>query len=337
MQSGRLGVGRLAAPAIGVNSREEAAPRMLRFAMNRIFWFIPTILAMAAFTFLIMQATPGSPFDVSDKQRPEDIQRLEALYGLDKPVYEQFVRYIWNAAHLDFGISYHARPQTVNEIIGRTFPISLHLGAMATLFAVVVGMTLGVLAAVNQNGWLDYTSVTMAVLFYSMPSFVMGFLLILLFVVWLPNIGIDLGFHVGGWDRPIDWILPTIALGAAPLATLARYTRSSMIEVIRSDFVRTARAKGLTEQGVVSKHVLKNALIPVVTLIGPIFAAVGTGSFFVEQVFNIPGMGKFFVTSMQVKDQTMILAVVLLYGVFLAAMNLLVDLLYGVIDPRIRY
>ena len=310
---------------------------MLRFTLNRIFWFVPTLLAMALVTFFIMQATPGSPFDVSDKQRPEDIARLEALYGLDKPLPEQFARYVWNAVHLDFGISYYARPQTVYEIIGRTFPISLHLGVMAIVFAVVVGMTLGVLAAINQNGVVDYISVTLAVLFYSMPSFVMGFLLILLFVVWLPDIGVDLGFNVGGWDRPLDWVLPTIALGAAPLATLARYTRSSMIEVIRSDFVRTARAKGLTEQGVVTKHVLKNALIPVVTLIGPIFAAVGTGSFFVEQVFNIPGMGKFFVTSMQVKDQTMILAVVLLYGVFLAAMNLAVDLLYGVIDPRIRY
>jgi len=310
---------------------------MLRFAVNRLFWFVPTLLAMAAVTFLIMHATPGSPFDVSDKQRPEDIQRLEALYGLDKPLPEQFVLYVWNALHLDFGISYHARPQTVSEIISRTFPVSLHLGAMATLFAVLVGMTLGILAAINQNGAIDYLSVTLAILFYSMPSFVMGFLLILLFAVWLPDIGFNLGFRVGGWERPLDWVLPTIALGAAPLATLARYTRSSMIEVVRSDFVRTARAKGLTEQGVVTKHVLKNALIPVVTLIGPIFAAVGTGSFFVEQVFNIPGMGKFFVTSMQVKDQTMILAVVLLYGVFLAAMNLLVDLIYGVIDPRIRY
>jgi ABC-type dipeptide/oligopeptide/nickel transport system permease component len=316
---------------------EEARSPMLRFAVNRVFWFIPTLLAMTLVTFLIMHATPGSPFQLSDKQRPEDIARLEALYGLDKPLPEQFATYVWNALHLDFGMSYHARPQTVNDIIGRTFPISLHLGAMATLFAVVVGMTLGVLAAIHQNGWLDYLSVTLAILFYSMPSFVMGFLLILLFAVWLPDMGVDLGFRIGGWERPLDWVLPTIALGAAPLATLARYTRSSMVEVIRSDFVRTARAKGLTEQGVVSKHVLKNALIPVVTLIGPIFAAVGTGSFFVEQVFNIPGMGKFFVTSMQVKDQTMILAVVLLYGVFLAAMNLLVDLLYGVIDPRIRY
>jgi ABC-type dipeptide/oligopeptide/nickel transport system permease component len=310
---------------------------MLRYSLSRVIWFVPTLLAMALVTFLIMHATPGSPFDVSDKQSVESIRQLESLYGLDKPLPEQFGIYVWNALHLDFGVSYHARPQTVNEIISRTFPISLHLGAMATIFAVVIGMTLGVLAAVNQNGPVDYASVTMAVLFYSMPSFVMGFLLILLFAVWLPDIGIDLGFRIGGWERPMDWILPTIALGAAPLATLARYTRSSMIEVIRSDFVRTARAKGLTEQGVVSKHVLKNALIPVVTLIGPIFAAVGTGSFFVEQVFNIPGMGKFFVTSMQVKDQTMILAVVLIYGVFLAAMNLAVDLVYGIIDPRIRY
>ncbi len=310
---------------------------MLRFALNRIFWLIPTLLAMAAITFGIMHATPGSPFNVSDKQRPEDIARLEALYGLDKPLPEQFVRYVWNALHFDFGISYSARPQTVNDIIGRTFPISLHLGIMALVFAIVIGMLLGVLAAVNQNGWIDYFSVTLAILFYSMPSFVMGFLLILIFAVYLPDLGLNLGFRVGGWERPQDWILPTIALGAAPLATLARYTRSSMIEVIRSDFVRTARAKGLTDQGVVSKHVLKNALIPVVTLIGPIFAAVGTGSFFVEEVFNIPGMGKFFVTSMQTKDQTMILAVVLIYGVFLAVMNLLVDLIYGLIDPRIRY
>lgn len=310
---------------------------MLRFALNRIFWLVPTLLAMAAITFGIMHATPGSPFNVSDKQRPEDIARLEALYGLDKPLPEQFVLYVWNALHFDFGISYSARPQTVNDIIGRTFPISLHLGIMALVFAIGVGMLLGVLAAVNQNGWIDYFSVTLAILFYSMPSFVMGFLLILIFAVYLPDLGLNLGFRVGGWERPQDWILPTVALAAAPLATLARYTRSSMIEVIRSDFVRTARAKGLTDQGVVSKHVLKNALIPVVTLIGPIFAAVGTGSFFVEEVFNIPGMGKFFVTSMQTKDQTMILAVVLIYGIFLAVMNLLVDLIYGLIDPRIRY
>jgi len=310
---------------------------MFRYAMNRLFWFVPTLLAMAAITFILMRLTPGSPFDVSDKVSPEQIKRLEQLYGLDKPLPEQFGRYVWNSLHGDFGVSYHYRPQTVREIIGRGFPVSLKLGALATGFALVVGLSLGILGAINQNGPLDYISVTLAILFYSMPSFVLGFLLILLFVVYLPRAGIDLGFNVGGISQPIDWVLPMIALGAAPLATIARYTRSSMIEVIRSDFVRTARAKGVSENGIIFKHVLKNALIPVVTLIGPIFAAVGTGSFFVEQVFNVPGIGQYFVTSMQVKDQTMILGVVLLYGVFLAIMNLLVDITYGIIDPRIRY
>jgi oligopeptide transport system permease protein len=237
----------------------------------------------------------------------------------------------------NFGESYSYRPQQVSDIIARTMPTSLWLGTMATMFAVTFGMTLGVLAAVNQNGIIDYITVTISILFYSMPNFVMGFVLILLFAIWLPDHGIDLGFRPSGWDTPKDWILPTIALGAAPLATIARYTRSSMIDVIRSDYVRTARAKGLAQQKVVVKHVLKNALIPVVTLIGPIFAIVATGSFFVEKIFNVPGMGKFYVESMQTKDQTMILAVVLIFGVFLAVMNILVDIVYALIDPRIRY
>jgi ABC-type dipeptide/oligopeptide/nickel transport system permease component len=312
---------------------------MLRFTLNRLFWFVPTILAIIALTFVILKLTPGTGvIPAGSQQISEDmIRRLEAQFGLDKPLYEQFGSSVGNAAHGDFGVSFAYRPQTVSSIINRTFPISLRLGAYATIFAVVVGMTLGVLAAVNQNGWLDYLSVTAAVLFYSLPNFVLGFVLILLLVVWMPGWGVDLGFNIGGLETWKDWILPTIALGAAPLATIARYTRSSVVEVIRSDYVRTARAKGLSEQGIVVRHVLKNALIPVVTLIGPIFAAVGTGSFFVEKVFNIPGMGPFFVDSMTAKDQPMILAVVLIYGIFLAAMNLLVDLFYGLIDPRIRY
>jgi len=322
----------------GVTSTPGKTP-MLRYSIGRILWFIPTLLAMTAVTFGIMELTPGSPFDVANANgiTPEAVANLEKLYGLDKPVYTRFVLYVWNSLHADFGISYTLRPQTVSEIIGRTFGVSLWLGTMALIFATVIGMLLGIIAAVNQNRWQDYTAISLSILFYSMPSFVMGYLLILLFIVYLPRAGIDLGFKVGGWESPRDWILPTIALGAAPLATLARYTRSSMIDVIRSDYVRTARAKGLAERKVVLKHVLKNALIPVVTLIGPIFAAIGTGSFFVEQVFNVPGMGRFFVTSMQTSDQTMILAVTLIYGVFIAAMNLVVDLIYGLIDPRIRY
>jgi len=312
---------------------------MLRYAMNRIFWFIPTMISIIILTFIILRMTPGTGVIPAGAQQitADSIARLERQYGLDKPLPQQMGIYIWNAARGDFGESFAYRPQSVSSILSRTFPISLKLGAFATLFAVVIGMTLGILAAVNQNGMLDYISVTLAILFYSLPNFVMGFLLILFFVVWLPDRGVSLGFNIGGVEKPIDWVLPVVALGAAPLATIARFTRSSVIESIRSDYVRTARAKGLRERFVIMKHVMKNALIPVITLIGPIFAAVGTGSFFVEKVFNVPGMGPYFVESMVAKDQPMILAVVLIYGLFLAFMNLVVDLLYGIIDPRIRY
>ncbi|HLT21526.1 MAG TPA: ABC transporter permease [Thermomicrobiales bacterium] len=311
---------------------------MLSFVIRRVLWFIPTILMVSIVTFLLIHATPGSPFqpEGANNLRPEDIERIEKQYGLDKPLPVQYANYIWKAMQGDFGESYQRRSQQVGDIISRTFPTSFHLGVMALTFAAVGGVILGVLAAVNQNGPMDYFSVTLAVLFYSVPNFVLAILLILAFVFWIPGwTGLDF-FNVGGWESPRDWILPTIALGAGPLAIIARYTRSSMIDVIRSDYVRTARAKGLAERKVIVKHVLKNALIPVVTLLGPLLAALATGSFFVEQVFAIPGMGKFFIESMRAKDQPMILAVVLLYGVFLAIMNLLVDLAYGAIDPRIR-
>jgi len=311
---------------------------VIRYIGIRLLWFFPTILSIAAVVFLIMHATPGSPFqpEGANNLRPEQIAIIEREYGLDKPLPIQFTNYVWRAARGDFGESFTRRPQKVGTIIKRTFPVSFHLGVMALTFAAVGGLTLGVLAAVNQNGITDYFSVTLAVLFFSVPNFVLGILLILLFVFWIPGwTGISL-FSLGGWDSPRDWVLPTIALGAGPLAIIARYTRSSMIDVIRSDYVRTARAKGLAEQKVILKHVLKNALIPVVTLLGPLLAALATGSFFVEQVFAVPGMGKFFVQSMQAKDQPMILGVVLVYGVFLSIMNLVVDIVYGVIDPRIR-
>lgn len=310
---------------------------MIRYITIRILWLFPTIITIAAVVFVIMHATPGSPFGGAvANMRPEDIARMEKHYGYDKPLPVQFGKYVWQAAQGDFGESYSRRPQKVGTIIRRTFPVSFHLGVMGLVFATVGGLTLGVLAAVNQNGLTDYFSVTLAVLFFSVPNFVLGFLLLLLFVFWIPGwTGLEF-FNIGGWESPRDWILPTIALGAGPLAIIARYTRSSMIDVIRSDYVRTARAKGLAEQKVILKHVLKNALIPVVTLLGPLLAALATGSFFVEQIFAIPGMGKFFVTSMQAKDQPMILGVVLIYGVFLAIMNLFVDVIYGIIDPRIR-
>lgn len=309
---------------------------MLQYALNRLFWIVPTILAMSLIIFVVSRNTPGSPLDPAAEGRnslsDEQMANLRAKYGLDQPLWVQYRTFLWNAVHLDFGSSYIYKTRTVREIIGETFPTSLQLGLMAMATALALGLTLGILAAVKQNGPADYFSVAVAVIGTSIPNFVAAIFLVLLFSLklgWLPTIG---------WEfrQPKTLILPTVVLALGPLAILARYTRSSMIDVIRSDYVRTARAKGLTERGTILVHVLKNALIPVITLIGPLFAAVGTGSFVIEQIFAIPGMGKFFVTSMSGRDYPMIMAVILLYGIFLAFMNLVVDLLYGILDPRIR-
>jgi ABC-type dipeptide/oligopeptide/nickel transport system permease component len=308
---------------------------VLRYAVARLLWLVPTLLAMALVTFLVMHATPGSPLDPvaegANPLSPESQKNLAEAYGLDKPLWEQFVIFVARAAQGDFGQSFIYKTRTVGEIMRETFPVSLLLGSMAFVLAVSGGITLGILAAVYQNRSWDYVSVTLATLGVSVPNFVLAVFLIVLFSLLIPL------FPTGGWGSPRDWVLPTITLALAPLGIIARFTRSSMIEAIRSDYVRTARAKGLAERPVVVKHVLKNALIPVVTLLGPMFAAIGTGSFFVESIFRIPGMGRFFVLSMTGRDYPMIMAVILLYGAFLAMMNLVVDLVYGTLDPRIRY
>jgi len=308
---------------------------LTRYILYRLLWLVPTLLAMAVITFLVMHATPGSPLDPvaegANPLSPEAQKNLAEAYGLDKPLWHQFGIFIGKALRGDFGQSFIYKTRTVTEIMRETFPISLFLGSMALALAVVGGITLGVLAAVYQNRSWDYVSVSVATLGVSVPNFVLAVFFIILFSFVIPL------FPTGGWGTPSQWVLPTITLALAPMGIIARFTRSSMIEVIRSDYVRTARAKGLAERPVILRHVLKNALIPVVTLLGPMFAAVGTGSFFVESIFRVPGMGRFFVLSMTGRDYPMIMAVVLIYGAFLAVMNLVVDLLYGALDPRIRY
>ena len=290
---------------------------------------------MALVTFLVMHATPGSPLDPeaegANPLSPEAQKNLREAYGLDKPLYQQFGIFVFKAVQGDFGKSFVYKTRTVTEILKETFPISLLLGAMALAIALVLGLVLGILAAVYQNGSWDYVSVTIATFGVAVPNFVLAVFFIILFSFVIPL------FPTGGWDSPRNWVLPTITLALGPMGIIARFTRAAMLEVIRSDYTRTARAKGLAERPVVFKHALKNALIPVVTLLGPLFAAVGTGSFFVESIFRVPGMGRFFVQSMTGRDYPMIMAVVLTYGAFLAVMNLVVDLLYGVFDPRIRY
>jgi ABC-type dipeptide/oligopeptide/nickel transport system permease component len=290
---------------------------------------------MALVTFLVMHATPGSPLDpVAEGANPlplEAQKNLAAAYGLDKPLHEQFLIFLGKAVRGDFGNSFVYKTRTVAEIVRATFPVSLFLGSLAFGVAVVGGMTLGILAAVHQNRAWDYVSVSLATFGVAVPNFVLAVFAIILFSFVVPL------FPTGGWDSPRNWVLPTLALALGPMGIVARYTRASMLEVIRADYTRTARAKGLAEQPIIFKHALKNALIPVVTVLGPLFAAIGTGSFFVEAIFRVPGMGRFFVESMTGRDYPMIMAVVLTYGVFLALMNLAVDLIYGTLDPRIRY
>jgi ABC-type dipeptide/oligopeptide/nickel transport system permease component len=290
---------------------------------------------MALVTFLVMHATPGSPLDPvaegANPLPPEAQQNLAKAYGLDKPLYQQFLIFVGKAVRGDFGQSFVYKTRTVAEILRETFPVSLLLGTMALVVAVVGGLILGILAAVYQNRGWDYVSVTVATFGVAVPNFVLAVFAIILFSFVIPL------FPTGGWDSPRTWVLPTLTLALAPLGIIARYTRASMLEVIRSDYTLTARAKGLAETPVIFKHALKIAFIPVVTLLGPLFAAIGTGSFFVEAIFRVPGMGRFFVLSMTGRDYPMIMAVVLTYGAFLAVMNLVVDLVYGALDPRIRY
>jgi ABC-type dipeptide/oligopeptide/nickel transport system permease component len=314
-------------------THEKRHERMVPYIIRRLLWMVPTLLAMALITFTIMHLTPGSPLDpVADNANPlspEAQRNMAKQYGLDKPVWQQFVIFLAKAVRGDFGSSYVYKNRAVHEIIRQAFPVSLHLGGMALAVALVWGLTLGISAAMYRiPGRLPVLPTAM--LAVASPNFVVAVFLFLLSLVLqlVPT---------GGWDAPSHWLLPTLTLALGPMAMIARFTRSTMIDVIRADFVRTARAKGLHERRVILVHVVKNAMIPVLTIVGPLFAGIGTGSFFVETIFRVPGLGRFFVESMTGRDYPMIMAVVLLYGVFLALMNLLVDLLYGVLDPRIRY
>ena len=305
---------------------------MTRYVLRRILLLVPVWLAVYTSVFLLFQITPGGPWDREKPVPRETIEALNRKYGLDKPVAQQYVDYLVGVVtRFDFGPSYKRVSRTVTDIIQDFFPVSVKLGLLAMLFAVAAGVPLGVAAALRHNSAADFGAMFLAVVGISVPSFVVGPILI-----WIFALGLGL-VPTGGLDEPRHWILPAITLGLPPLALIARFTRSAMLEVLRADYVRTARAKGLAERVVVARHALRNALIPVVTVIGVLMAEVMVGSFYVETVFVIPGIGRYFVTSVTDRDYPVLMGVTLLLASLIAVANLVVDLLYAYLDPRIRY
>jgi len=306
---------------------------LLGYTIRRLLGAIPTLLILIGLAFFLIRAAPGGPFDRERQLLPEIEANLRAAYHLDEPLYQQFGRYVWDLLHFDFGPSFQYRDYTVTELITAGFPVSLTLGACAILVAVLFGVTAGSIAALRQNSAVDHGVMAVSMTGISIPNFVMAPLLVLVFAIylrWLPAGGFGAG-------SIRNLVLPVTALALPQIAYLARLTRGSMIEVLRSNFVRTARAQGLPTWQVVVKHALKPALLPVVSYLGPATAAVITGSVVVEQIFSIPGLGRYFVAGALNRDYTLVMGVVVFYGVLVIVFNFLVDVAYGWLDPKVRY
>lgn len=304
---------------------------MQRYILRRLLWMIPVLLFISLVTFTLMHSVPGGPWDKEKKLAPQVVENLNRKYGLDKEPWEQYLNFVLNALRGDLGVSFSFQDRPVTSVIQEAFPTTASLAVAALCMALLIGIPLGIAAALRQNSWIDYLSLSVATLGASLPNFVMGIILIIVFSVflhWLPT---------GGWGTPDKALMPALALSLHPAAVLARITRASMIEAIRQDYVRTARAKGLVEAMILSRHVIKNALIPVVTVIGPVAAALITGSFIIETVFAIPGIGRFYIQGIFARDYGLIMGMTLFYAVAIAFANLVVDILYAFIDPRIRY
>ncbi len=304
---------------------------MVSYIVRRVLWLIPVLFVVSVITFGLMHAVPGGPFDREKNLRGGVIARLNEKYGLDKPVPEQYVRWVSGLIRLDLGPSYRSENRTVNQILAEGVPKTVQLGLMAFILAVPIGIFLGIVAALGHNRWPDYVASAISLLGIATPNFVLAVLLVILFSVILKAL------PPTGWRGPETWIRPVLALAIRSVAEIARYTRASMLEVTRRDYIRTAYSKGLRNFAVVLRHMIRNALIPVITILGPILAFLITGSFIIEYFFGIPGAGRLFVQSIQGRDYAVIMAAVMLYAVVIAVLNLVVDILYAYIDPRIRY
>lgn len=305
---------------------------IVRHGVSRLIGLIPTLLMLITIAFFLIRVAPGGPFDTEKPLPPEIRANLDAKYHLDEPLVQQYFRYLGQILVLDFGPSYQYKDWTVNELIARGFPVSLTIGGLAMVLAFVLGTLIGIAAALRQNSALDYGTMGFAMLGISIPNFVIAPALILVFAVyanWLP---------AGGWDWSIQrMVLPVVTLALPVIAYIARLTRGSMIEVLHSNYIRTARGKGLPPRIIIRRHALKPALLPVISYMGPATAGLITGSVIIERIYTIPGLGSYFVQGALNRDYTLVMGVVIFYGVIIIVLNFIVDMLYAWLNPRIRY
>jgi len=308
---------------------------MISYFIRRLLWLVPVLFTVALITFVLMHTAPGGPWDTNPLAKRVDPRTEEILnrrYGLDKPLWQQFTNYVWNAVQGKLGPSYRLRGRDVEDVIIERFPTTAKLGLISLALALIVGLPLGIISALKQNSVVDYLSLFFATIGTAVPNFVLGIFLIIIFATglrWVPVIAND-------WSTWRPWALPSIVLAAGTAAYLTRLTRASMLEVMNQDYIRTARAKGLAEIFVVLRHMVRNALIPVVTILGPALANLVTGSFIIEYLFSVPGMGRLYVTGVNQRDYSMIMGNTLFYAVIVALANLGVDVTYAFLDPRIR-
>ncbi len=304
---------------------------MFKFIARRLLETIPVLFIIITGSFFMIRLAPGGPFDSERRMTPEVQRNLNAYYGYDKPLHVQYFRYMAKLAHGDLGPSTKNASHTVNELIGESFPISLELGCYAIIIAMLIGITAGIIASLRPNTATDYLPMSLAMAGICLPTFVLGPLLVLVFALWLK------WFNPSGWYEPADRVLPALTLGIFYAAYLARLTRGGMLEILSQDYIRTARAKGAGEWRVILKHALRGGLLPVVSFLGPALAGIISGSFVVETIFQIPGIGRSFITSALNRDHSMIMGTVIFFAVLIIAFNLFVDVLQVFLNPRLRF
>ncbi len=305
---------------------------MFKYILKRVIAGLITIFVLITATFFLMHAVPGSPFSPEEEKKVPKavIEVVRARYGLNKPLGEQYLQYLSNVLHGDFGVSFKRENVSVNKLIDKGFPVSARVGGLAILLSLAIGVPLGVVSAVKRGRWPDYASMVFATIGISAPAFVISVVLLFVFSMhlhWLPSFGLT------SWKH---YVLPVVCLAFHPIAYIARQIRSSMLDSLQMDYTRTARAKGVTEAGVIWKHALKNSILPVVTYLGPLVAGLLTGSFIVERLFSVPGIGRDFVTSVADRDYTVIMGMTAFFGIFVIICNIVVDICYALIDPRVK-